>query len=542
MAEMTKCILLSVQLEKDYAHTLYFANSTEQYNYFYSKRKKVYTDFSYQRKDNIVRVPEHIDTLQAAGVNYLMYQNPSYPNKWFYAFITDMEYSNPEKTTLKIETDVLQTWAFNINVLPSFVEREHAATDEIGENTIDEGLELGEYICNLHEKANYGGSLDGNGKDAYIVLGVTKTPAGENAEGMFINGIYSGVRYYAFDDDDDVNAFLGEYDEDGVGEAVQCMFMAPAKMVVKQPSGYIAGSNQIDKKFINYSGKDDMTEFNTLLSLTQNTLNGYSPKNNKLMCFPFRYLLASNNSGGAVPYKYELFYKHSGNTKIMLPPEFIIEGCLTPGCSVRMVPANYNGAERNDDEGINLGKYPILNWTSDVYTNWLTQNGVNIALQIASGVGQIVAGAAIAMGSGGLATAVGGGSVVGGVNQIAGTLAQIHQQSFAPPQTKGNLNCGDVVTASDQNDFHFYEMTIKKEYAQIIDEYFNMFGYKCHRVKIPATAHRANYWYTKTIDANITGSIPQDDLQKIKDCYNRGVTFWRNSTNFRNYAADNAIV
>ena len=207
-----------------------------------------------------------------------------------------------------------------------------------------------------------------------------------------------------------------------------------------------------------------------------------------------------------------------------------------------MVPITYAGAYRNDEHGVNMGKFPILNWTSDVYTNWLTQNGVNIAISLATGAAQVAGGAALAYASGGLAMAAGGSSMLSGAAQITNTLTQIHQQSFSPPQAKGNLNSGDVVTATKRNDFHFYDMTIRKEYAQIIDEYFNMFGYKCNRVKVPAKAHRENYWYIKTIDANITGDIPQEDLQTIKDCYNQGITFWRANGNFRNYGCSNGIL
>lgn len=527
MGNITKVYMLSADMDKDYSHTLYFESEAEQREYFEQLTRFEYTDFSYQRKDGILRIPEHVDKLLYDGCNYVMYQNEAYPNKWFYAFIESMEYINDGRTDVKIRTDCIQTWMFDVEVCSSFVEREHAASDQLGEHTYPEGLELGEYIANLHEKAGYGGSLGFEGKNAYIVLGVTKKPDGENVEGMLMNGIYSGVRYYAFDNSDAVNEFLSEYDSDGIGEAVQCMFMAPETLVVKQSDGYIAGTNLIDSEYINYSGEEELGERNKLLALATYTLQGYVPRNTKLLSFPYRYLLVANNAGASVPFKYEMFYRIDDGIKTLLPPEFIIEGVLTPGCSVRMVPMHYNGIERNDEEGINLGKYPIVNWTSDVYTNWLTQNGVNIAINVVSGVGQIVAGAAITAGTGGLGAVLGGGTVVGGVSQIANTLAQIHQQSFSAPQAKGNLNAGDVVTASNQNDFHFYEMTIRAEYAKIIDGYFDMYGYKCNRVKVPEKAHRAIYWYTKTIDANISGSIPQEDLQTIKDCYNRGITFWR---------------
>jgi hypothetical protein len=242
-------------------------------------------------------------------------------------------------------------------------------------------------------------------------------------------------------------------------------------------------------------------------------------------------------------YHLEKFAMYGDDGKrTQIQPSFTVYGCLTPGCSIRMIPHFYNGTTNNHEEGINMGKFPILNWASDVYTNWLTQNSLNIALNVASGVGQIVAGTAIAAGSGGLGTAVGGSSVVGGVSQITNTIAQVHQQSFAPPHASGNLNSGDVVTANDNNTFQFYTMSVKAEYAKIIDEFFDMYGYKCHRVKIPEKAHRVSYWYTKTIDANIVGNIPQQDLQTIKECYNRGITFWRNQSQFRDYSVANGII
>ena len=85
-------------------------------------------------------------------------------------------------------------------------------------------------------------------------------------------------------------------------------------------------------------------------------------------------------------------------------------------------------------------------------------------------------------------------------------------------------------------------MSIKAEYARIIDDFFDMFGYKTCRVKVPNKAHRQNWWYTKTIDANITGDIPNDELNRIKRAYNEGITFWRTPANFLNYSVNNGIV
>ena len=53
-----------------------------------------------------------------------MYQNESYSDKWFYAFITKMEYVNNGMTRIEIITDVWQTWQFDIEFKESFIERE----------------------------------------------------------------------------------------------------------------------------------------------------------------------------------------------------------------------------------------------------------------------------------------------------------------------------------------------------------------------------------------------------------------------------------
>jgi hypothetical protein len=85
-------------------------------------------------------------------------------------------------------------------------------------------------------------------------------------------------------------------------------------------------------------------------------------------------------------------------------------------------------------------------------------------------------------------------------------------------------------------------MSIKAEYARIIDDWFDAFGYQVNRLKVPNKNHRQNWWYTKTINANIIGNVPNDDMNKIKGAYNNGITFWRNPSNFLNYSVSNGII
>ena len=85
-------------------------------------------------------------------------------------------------------------------------------------------------------------------------------------------------------------------------------------------------------------------------------------------------------------------------------------------------------------------------------------------------------------------------------------------------------------------------MSIKNEYARIIDRYFSLFGYKVNDVKLPNITGRTNWNYVKTIDCNFSGNIPQPDLEVIKSMFNNGVTLWHNPATMYNYNNTNNIV
>lgn len=531
---ISKVYLLDVPLENDYKNTLYFTSKENQQAYFQNRIKKSYIDFSYQRKDFKIRVPDHIDNIY--GCNYVMYQNSAYSNKWFYAFITKMEYIDDGRTDVFIETDCIQTWYFDYEVKASFIDREHTNDDTIGSNLIDEGLELGEYKANsTYVDSNM---ADSNSDLCYIIgstVGYTVNSQNDlDAAGSGIyNGLYSGVKYFRFDDVNSIDIMLEILDNHAKKDAVTGIFIAPK---VLAPRGQELEAARVAQSNAPYS-------YNILRDKFFNThgLDQYVPKNNKLKTFPYCYLAVSNNQGGDVVYRYEDF--------MGVPMTFTVMGVLCPGCSVKLIPEDYRGVGYNWAESLNLGKFPTCNWASDMYTNWLTQNSVNLATNLISGGLQVaggVAGTVASVATGGaLAGVVGMSSVAGitnGLLSITNTLAEKRKASLVPPQANGNLNVGDVVTAGDHNAFTFYDMSIKREMAEVIDNYFTMFGYKCNKVKVPNNAHRERWWYTKTIDANIIGDVANNDMQIIKNAYNNGITFWRNASEIGNYSLSNNIV
>ena len=65
-----------------------------------------------------------------------------------------------------------------------------------------------------------------------------------------------------------------------------------------------------------------------------------------------------------------------------------------------------------------------------------------------------------------------------------------------------------------------------------------MYGYKVNRVKVPNLHTRQSWNYVKTVDCTIVANIPQDDLNSIKQMFNKGITLWHN-TDVGNYNLSN---
>ena len=206
IAPQTDVYLLKVPLEIDDINQLTFSSTTAQHNYFNSLPKIGVDNFTYQRKDGTIRYGANFDSL--VEFNYVMYRNDAYSNKWFYAFITGMEYLNDNVTAISIKTDVFQTWQFNLDYKRTFIEREHVNNDGIGVNTIDEGLEVGEYMENGLTSLYPNKTItDASGN---AISGVLANPVffqvSELASGISIadsmfdtayNQVFSGLKYFA---------------------------------------------------------------------------------------------------------------------------------------------------------------------------------------------------------------------------------------------------------------------------------------------------------------------------------------------------------
>ena len=548
----TDLYLLKVPLEINDINQLDFANATAQYNYFNSLEKIAVDDFTYQRKDGTIRFPLQFDEI--ITYNYVMYRNTEYSDKWFYAFITNMEFVNDNMTAITIKTDVWQSWQFQLNYKPCLIDREHTNDDSIGANTLPEGLELGEYITNIGVENFCDGSdyvtvvevsqIENTGENATLSYSWT---SGSHSSTPFLNSIDRGtvplILGLVSGAGNTASYITNLYDKAGLSDSIINVYMLPKKLVgdyyTLSLTVTVGGNTDTRGGIAVPATKEGVYDLGTYNFDKPSTLNNFIPKNNKLLTYPFCYFNLSNNAGTSIPFHYEDFI---GNNIY-----FRCEGTFGVSGNIKAVPLEYkylSALENAYDYSITAPKYPVCSWKSDSYTNWLTQNAVNMETQwkqtaLSSAVD--IVGGAITGGVGGAVL----GTVAAGKNLIDTARSQMlakTQANMVADQVRGNLGAGDIVWAKYRSPFTFMPMCIKAEYAKCIDDYFSQFGYKCNRIKRPNITGRRNWNYVKTVGCYIDADIPQADLAEIKAMFDNGITIWHDPVQFANYGADNDII
>jgi hypothetical protein len=507
--------LLGAPLDNKYKNQILFPDGESQYNYFVSRIKHRFECVTYQRKDNYIRVDANIDDLWDS--NYVMYNNYNFTNKYFYAFITKMEYVSDRVTDVFIETDVLQTWLFECSLKESFVVREHVADDAIGVNLVDEQLEIGEYKMSSYDAVGQLGAI-------WNVLAVSDTqPMGTTEQvGNKYGNVVTGLTYYPFPNTDQgidwMKSTIAGYASAGKPDAIVMIFTVPKLLlpIVDSPD-WLLGSPIPSGEPYGFK----------LVTLPKNLtdIDGYTPKNNKLHTYPYKFFYASNNTGQSATFRYEDF----SDPAIM---DFSVFGVLMPNPQIMLAPYYYKGATLSYEAGLLLTGFPLGSWTSDAYTAWFAQNGASTGVSIAGSALAVVGGIASANPM----------AVAGGALGVFSQMAQIQKAIIQPDQAKGQVGSGSLHFGDNSLDFYVARMNIKAQYAQMVDDYFSMYGYKVNRLKAPAIHSRAYWNYVQTIDVNIDGQIPDDDMRRLKAMYDEGVTLWHDADNFLNYNLNNYIL
>lgn len=507
--------LRGVPFDPAYENTMYFDTVAQQTAYFDAKVAVTIPNNSYQRVERgwlKVAKPqfENITPLikDVYNINYMRFKNTNFENKWFYAFVDSVEYINNNTVNVKFHLDVIQTWLFEFQFNQCMIERQHTETDVVGQNTIPENFELGDYIFDHAQEFTYepcaivvtAGDFGGNYGAGVVVPGLS-------TKGNW----FSGVHFYPFvlsnaSAVSDLNDMLeaAYTDRDSLNTIIAVLVMP--NTFASYPASPVQNSvNIIPSGVYGYH------------------LGAYPARNAKLMTYPYNMLYVTNYQGDHLELHFEYFNDVSNCV-------FKIWGNLSANPGMIFYPVDYKTSGDNFDEMLQITGFPMCAWANDAFKAWVAQNAGTL-YATASTIALQAASSFITMKSnpvsgerGLLGSAVAAGQMVG----------KVADHYAAPPSAHGNGN-GNLQYQAGKTTFMWCYKHIRPEYAEIIDNFFDMYGYAVHKRGIPNLSARPCYTFVKTIDCSMDGNVPVEDLREIEKIFNKGIRFWRTTATFGNF-------
>ena len=530
-------LLKNIPFTPDYRNTGLFANKESQGAIMQSRAFYHAQNCTYVRETGRIRL--EIPIAQAWQCNYIMYRNTNFYNKWFYAFVTAVNYINNETSELTFQLDIMQTFLFDYTEKPCFIERQHAANDALGSNLVPEGLEIGELTWSTFSKlpATYG----------KIYVAATFDKQLNNYNGGMFNNVYTGLCINEFNTAAEVTAFINSATSANKLSGIVSIFQS-----------------------INYN---TITTFN--YNINQNSLfGGYTPKNNKLYTYPYTFLQILGNDGGNAIFRWE-YFNQFGQASFQI--------ATSPSVSSQMLitPTNYKGKTGyNPAERMIIENVMLCSWNGDTFkanlaqtigrygayadiivdafgqaTKQIESQKEEQAQELGEIQNAIATGKQMSLGEAAAATwevfkaALGTGAEM--INQAPKalgsdqSLTEIAQsgvknvlttvrdalKAFKAPESMSRQaqNPGastDILYMLQEKSPYFVQMSITPYYAKIIDDYFTMYGYQTNRVQNPNRRARTRYTYIKTAGAIIEAEFPAAIAQAIENIYNNGICFW----------------
>lgn len=636
-------LLENIPLTNAYIHTVDYSSKEAQLQDFLSYAVLSLDNYTYIR-NNTVKIEGQIKNLYA--VNYMLFKNTNFENKWFYAFVTTVEYVNNETCLITYELDIMQSYLFDYMAMPSYVERETVAHDTLFANLQEEELEVGEYEVKEVVHPNYF-----NAGNLCAIVGVSRkisddTPSTFQISTNLLYGMPTYETYYMFTTPAELSRFYQYYATNGNTDDLLEMVLFPNAFVRDQD--YLTDSQGFKYlRSTNAQGQILDTPY-VYLSLNkaikgQTSFQNYVPKNAKMYNSPYFKVVCSDLEGNSAEFSPEYFYTDL-NAQAPAPAQdtskmyFLMTMPINSIPQPQVRPQFYKSKDFLYNPsyifiGNAFGQMPLL---TDSYAAWLAMNsaqlqnqfnvmastksytarsgrvssgiaaigaqagaanakvaGLEADLGLSSGYGPSIGGVNIinaagaatrALGGldvtkqiaqqaqpGSIAAAVMGNELVGTINDTVQTLSTANAQAarYSARQAAGqaalagirenydneqaalaiqglNAKITDAQTMSPSvrgmgnsnitAALHTKGITlmiccITDNYAEKIDRYLSVYGYKVNTFKNIETKTRTIWNYIKTINANIvnngvTAKLPHNARITIKNIYDNGITFW----------------
>lgn len=517
--------LSGVPIDEDYQNSLDFVSKELQTAYFLGLTPVHTLSNATRVRDGVIRVDVNCDTIM--NCNYLMFQNLDFWGKWFYAFITNIEYVNNNCCHVYYAIDDIQTWMFDVELEECFVEREHTVTDGLFENLIDEGIGVSEYKA---------GTLYDKEYTRYIYCLFTSTvfDASDNPVSADIGikaGQLNGLEIIVGDLQNNNGDWLELTGQGFAGNDLDRLDATIKKLTQEQQKESIVALTTFPKHFspsndIAHNPVTDSLQFNNFSS--GDSLDGYTPKNKKLYNSPYCLFEFGANDGQKETLQPEYLLASNGIS--------IYSNC-SPNPSLLCVPLWYQNENYCYKKAITIEDFPQAPLSIDGYSAWVASGGlakqyINLASGVAGGtlntLGSLASGNPVGTIAGAMSVA----------SSIANSIVNIDVAKKFPSDVKGHFNTTPI-SANRKIGLYVRKMTINGDNAKSIDDYFTMFGYKVNKIKTPSRRNRPHYTYVKTKGCKAVGGAPADAINRIQTIYDNGIRFWVNASEVGKYSEIN---
>lgn len=578
-------LLTGIKWRNDYKHTRYFTNVQQQTNWFMSQTTpKIISQANFVRVDEsyALNVPYHIDSLW--NINYMMFQNTAYQSKWFYCFVTKLEYVNKNMTKVYFQIDVYQTWYLSTTFQPSYIERQHTTEYVNGIpsiNTIEEGLDYGTMYDTIKVE-----QVKPSGEVMFLVV-VTKQildEADTNSEEGFteasgeitpiVNGSPQPLTFY-------ILPFLrsGEvpevtpYGVSPVDMVLKLMYKAQSavnNIVSIYTTDYIGLNNASGSSaYMNPEYFERVTVRNNAQSVGLYRLKNIYSYETKTIQVSSKYPIVNTNQPSKLymsPY-YKVFLDDFQGNRVEIKPEYInsnnisikVKGSIGTSnkVSYEVLAYNYGVSEPYTDQvGLEYGlinsnpnDVPII---TDLLAAYLQGNKNSLEVQtnqilfnsltgIIGGAGSTIT-AGLNRDAGGAVGGLNGSlqSTASGIFALQGIQAKQKDIDNTPPSITNMGGNNYYTMGNGYRGVYVVFKRIKEEYQEVLGWFFRKYGYKWNRIGIPNFNTRYSYNFVKTIDCLITGNAPQEMIIPLQNIFDNGITLWH-TDDIGNYNLTNGV-
>lgn len=539
--------LYNCRLERTGHKTIDFASASARDTYFSGNSAVAniaYTAFNgnatYIREHDVINVGISADALDTAGVNYCRFINPQAGNFFRYAFIDEIEYIAPETSRLHIRVDAFVSNIGNINLGQCFVEREHVANDTRGLHTLPETITSENMVCNnvLYDLCPDLAGFTKAGFNANYYAAIFMTEPTFTVPGnydSYIGGNANCSYIIAPESIDDLGALIDFLTDNNLSNAIVGIiplirgFVTATEVNLPADVASEVGFSKVYTITDNSNSKYGVTLYSSF-----GALDGYTPHNNKLYTYPYNYIKVMSASGAETNLEYEKLPGTNDN--------FIVSYSASLSPTLSIAPEYYNGVTKPVDKIVSYSQFSPIAYTVDTYSAWYAQNKNAVDMTLYTKAGAIVRSGFGALSAQNTQQALGAaGNVVDSTLNAMQWLASVMDMQRRPDEIKGTLT-GNALIYQSRAGVKVLDMCVKGEYAELIDRYFDCYGYNVSITKTPQINTRPHYNFCKTAGSNVFGAMPEDHKEQIDRLFNDGITVWHISTggSYGTYDANNA--